>query len=410
MFQFALRRAATGTGSLASRFYTTGSRSDAPHHERVARQMIRYALGHARSQKSGESYAQAMMILEQGRSNLEGGGDTENARELFMLAMSTLLYERGEIGDALEKLQMVRQSERASHTLKVAAAEGLVGLNLEAGEDSTSSALADDCLQLLSNSEGIVKLRAKAVKGLVHLALGELKSAETFFDGCQDCSLEDHKDQMGNASLSNGVFLHATGNFSEAKNIYDRLIHVFELEDIAESSYLASANMVPGEVLLGATCALGQLLSQSGKFGEAEDILTKALTKAEEHFGPMHPKVGVVLTCIATMFKHKAKLEASSAILIQEGLYRKAIELLKAPALDSEAANKQVARGDIVALARGGYADVLCIQQNRKAEGERMRNWAEATWKNRRLSLAQALEFSEPTQAAVIDTRICRVV
>jgi len=138
--------------------------------------------------------------------------------------------------------------------------------------------------------------------------------------------------------------------------------------------------------------------------------LTKALTKAEQHFGPTHPKVGVVLTCIATMFKHKAKLEASSALLIQEGLFRKAIDLLKAPSLDSEVADMQVAKRDIVALARGGYADILCIQQSRKAEGERMKNWAEAAWKNRRLSLAQALEFSEPSQAAVIDTRICRVL
>jgi len=58
----------------------------------------------------------------------------------------------------------------------------------------------------------------------------------------------------------------------------------------------------------------------------------------------------------------------------------------------------------------GGYADILCIQENRKGEGKRMKNWAEASWKNRRLSLAQALEFSEPSQAAVIDTRICRVI
>lgn len=42
----------------------------------------------------GESYAQAMMILEQGLSNLKGGDDTEDAMGMFMLAMSTLSYER----------------------------------------------------------------------------------------------------------------------------------------------------------------------------------------------------------------------------------------------------------------------------------------------------------------------------
>lgn len=346
------------------------------------------------------------MVLEQGLSN-----SSEDARGLFTLAMATLLYERGELQDAVEKLQMVHQLECASPALKLAASEGLVGLNLEAGQDSTSSMITDECLQLSGNgSEGSVKSQAKAVKGLVQLALGDLKSAESLFDGCQDCNLEDNKDQMGNACLSNGEFLHATGNFSAAKNLYDRILNEFVETDITESSYLSSANMVSEEVLLGASCALGQLLSHSGKFGEAEDLLTKALTKAEQHFGPTHPKVGVVLTCIATMFKHKAKLEASSAILIQEGLFRKAIDLLKAPSLDSEVADMQVTKRDIVALARGGYADILCIQQSRKAEGERMKNWAEAAWRNRRLSLAQALEFSEPSQAAVIDTRICRVL
>jgi len=58
--------------------------------------------------------------------------------------------------------------------------------------------------------------------------------------------------------------LHATGNFSAAKGLYDRVLHVFESKDIAEISYLASANMVSEEVLLGATCALGQLLTHSG--------------------------------------------------------------------------------------------------------------------------------------------------
>lgn len=60
--------------------------------------------------------------------------------------------------------------------------------------------------------------------------------------------------------------------------------------------------------------------------------------------------------------------------------------------------------------SEGGYADLLCIQQNRKQEGERMKKWAESMWRNRRLSLAEALEFSEPSKSAVVDTRICRVL
>lgn len=59
----------------------------------------------------------------------------------------------------------------------------------------------------------------------------------------------------------------------------------------------------------------------------------------------------------------------------------------------------------------GGYAEALCVQQNRKDQGEKMKIWAEAAWKNRRLSLAEALEISEPSpKTMVIDARISRVL
>lgn len=36
------------------------------------------------------------------------------------------------------------------------------------------------------------------------------------------------------------------------------------------------------------------------------------------YVGAHHPKVGVVLTCIALMYRQKAKVERSSSLLIQE--------------------------------------------------------------------------------------------
>ncbi|KAJ0979536.1 hypothetical protein J5N97_015010 [Dioscorea zingiberensis] len=423
MLRRALRRAAT---QISASFYPVSnptilrfcgsSGPGSSQEETVARQMIQYALGHARSQKSGESYAQAMLVMEQGVSNLQerGGKSAEDAMGLLMLAMSTLLYDSGELRDAMEKLQMVQQLGGASLSIRVAALESLIGLKLELGEDDVSQILADDCFELLRNqSDGgafsVLNSRAKAIKGLADLAIGELKTAESLFCD-KDFKLDEDKHQKGNAILSYGVYLHATGNFSLAKDLYERAIKLFEAKDGSDYSYTAATNMIPEEILLGAACALGQLLSQSGKFHDAEEVLTKALNKAESYFGSTHPKVGVLLTCIALMYKHKAKMEASSSILIQEGLYRKAIDLLKAPGLDSEVNDIPFDGRDIATLARGGYAEILSIQQNRRAEGERMRKWAEATWKNRRLSLAQALEFSEPSQMAVIDTRICRVL
>ncbi|XP_077216582.1 tetratricopeptide repeat (TPR)-like superfamily protein isoform X2 [Tasmannia lanceolata] len=384
--------------------------TNAPDSHPVALQIINYALHHARSQKSGESYAQALLVLEQGLSNFRGVDDSsEDAVGMVLLAMSTMLSERGEFSDAMEKLQEVLDLPRSSLSVRVASLEGLIGLNLVKGQDVTSSILADKSLQLLRNRPSVgdnvfelLQLRSKAIKGLVDLVQGNLKSADSCFGACEyNDSLPD-KGCSGNVALSHGEFLHSTGNFSLAKDFYQKALQV----PASEASALAAANMVPEEVSLGAMCALGQLATHSGNFQDAEETLTKALTKAEEHFGSNHPKVGLILTCIAIMFGHKGKLEHSSSLVIQEGLYRRALDLLKAPSLETEVVDTQVDWRDVVALAR----ELLCVQQNRKGEGERMSKWAETMWGNRRLSLAEALEISEPSKVAVIDSRISRVM
>ncbi|XP_058109539.1 uncharacterized protein LOC131252826 isoform X2 [Magnolia sinica] len=400
MLRFAAKRAVTAALKHPRkplptvRSYATDGR-DA---DSVSLQMINYALNLARSQKSGESYAQALLVLEQGLSNLRRVDSAhEDGVGMVLLAMSTILAERGEFGDAIEKLQEVVDLERSSLVVKVAAWEGLVGLHLETGQDVTSSVPADECLQLLKNTPKdesstfkALHLRANAVKGLADLVTGDLTS--------------------GNVALSHGEFLHASGKLSAAEEFYQKALKASETKDFSDATVLAAGNMVSEKVSLGASCALGQLLTHLGNFQEAEEILTKALTKAETHFGSCHPNVGVVLTCIAMMFGHKARLERSSSLLIQEGLYRRALDLLKAPSLDTEVTDMHVDKRDIVALARGGYAQTLSVQQYRKEEGERMRKWAESIWRNCRLSLAEALEISEPSKVTVIDARINRVI
>ncbi|XP_042384191.1 uncharacterized protein LOC121976192 isoform X1 [Zingiber officinale] len=412
------------TASAAVRFFSTGGGDASSPPERLALEMTQYALGLARSQKSGDSYSHAMLVLEQGMSNLrEGGGgavegtsSSDNAMGMILLALSTLLYERGQLQDANEKLEMVHQLGRASIDLIVAACEGRVGLNLETGQDANSLLLADNCSHLLRASEEggvpvseVTKFRAKSIKGLVDLINGDCMSVESVYGGSKECGMGRTENQLGTSLLSQGEISHCIGNFSLSKELYEKALLTLETKKTSSMSYLASTNMVPEEVTIGAACALGQLLSHSGNFAEAEEQLTKALVKAEEHFGSTHPKVGVILTCIAIMYKRKAQVEASSSIIIQEGLYRKATDLLKAPDLNEKVV-ALLDRRDIIALARGGYADLLCIQQNRKEEGERMKQWAESMWRNKRLSLAEALEFPEPTKAAVVDTRTCRVL
>ncbi|XP_009595157.1 uncharacterized protein [Nicotiana tomentosiformis] len=377
----------------------------------VALQMINYALSLARSQKSDESYAQAQLVLEQCHSaQLD-----ESAKGLVLLAMSTLFSERGNFGEAVEKLQKIQDLGLSSLAVKVAASEALAGLYLESHQDDASSATSEICLQLLETirleigggGSEFLEARAKALKGLVELVRGNVESAQSFFEGAQG-----DKGCFGNVALSYGEFLHCKRDFQMARELYQKAMQdVSECKDFTNPQSLSACNMNLEETLLGATCALGQLEAHLGNFDDAEEILTAALKKAEERFGNYHPKVGAILTCIALMYRHKAAMERSSSLLIQEGLYRRAIEVLKAPPLEIEGVETKLSRRDILALARGGYAETLIVQQNRKAEGEKMKQWAEKAWTNRRLSLAEALEpFESSPKVAVIDTRISRVL
>ncbi|KAI3435348.1 uncharacterized protein J3R85_006286 [Psidium guajava] len=388
----------------------------------VASQMIDYALSLSRSQKSDESYSQGMLVLEQCLSTQPSEGQVaENTRSMVLLAMSTLLYERGNLDEAIDKLQNVADLSNPSLGVKVAVMEALVGLHLEMGQDDTSSVVADKCLKLLEresaqtagSGSSIINARAKAAQGLVELVRGSLQSVEACFRGSNDDKYSTGSVALinGNAALSYGEFLHLSRNFSLAKEVYQKVIQgTSEDVEFAETTS-GACNMASQEVLFAATCALGQLESHLGNFSDAEEILTKALTKTEDHFGSHHPKVGIILTCIALMFRWKAIKEHSSSILVQEGLLRKATELLKAPALESAGVEAKVHRRDVVALARGAHAEILCVQENRKGEGERLKSWAESAWRNRRMSLSEALDCSESSsQVPIVDSRICRVL
>ncbi|XP_057498195.1 uncharacterized protein LOC130782794 [Actinidia eriantha] len=377
----------------------------------VAIQMINYALALARSRESDELYGQALLVLEQCLALQRD----DNSKGTVLLAMSTLSYERGNFSEAIEKLQKVEDLNISSVGVRVAATEALVGLHLELGQDDIASTVADVCRHLIDTigieigvgGFEVLDARIKAIEGIVKLVRGNNKKAEAFFQGAQE-----DKCCTGNIALSYGEFLHVTSNFSMAKELYEKVIqNMVEKKDFNDPYYLAACNMVSEEILLAATCALGQLEAHLGNFGDAEEILTRALTMAEKRFGSHHPKVGIVLTCIAFLFRHKAMQEHSSSLLIQEGLYRRAIDLLSAQPLDPGGVEAKAHRRDILALARGGYAETLCIQQNRKAEGEKMRSWAESNWRNPRLTLAEALDISEPSsKVPVIDARISRVL
>ncbi|VFQ71266.1 unnamed protein product [Cuscuta campestris] len=386
----------------------------------IALQMTNYALSLARSQMSDDAYAQAQLVLEQCYSI----HSDKSARGVVLLAMARLLYHRGNYEDAIEKLQKIQDSSLSSIIVRVAAAEALVGLHLELGQDAAATAAADMCLQFLESMkldiecEGFEVLgdHSKAFKGLVELIRGNSESAMSYFPKVLDegCSSIVMGRCTGNAALTYGEFLHHMRDFEMAKKMYTKVIGEEESPGMEYNNLhqLLACNMSYEDTILGATCALGQLEAHLGNFDNAEKMLTAALKKAEQTFGDRHHKVGVILTCIALLYRHKATVEQSTSLLIQEGLYRRAVEVFKAPPLEFEGAEEKACRRDLIALVRGGYAEILCLQQNRKAEGERMKLWAESAWRNRTLSLAEALEPPSKTSSkvAVIDTRVCRII
>ncbi|KAL0451127.1 UNVERIFIED_CONTAM: hypothetical protein Slati_1669100 [Sesamum latifolium] len=211
------------------------------------------------------------------------------------------------------------------------------------------------------NSKGLVELARSTLLfesccfGSSSGNLPRTLSTQSIFEGVQG-----ERFFIGNAALSYAEFLHGTRKFSTAKELYQKAIQaVSEIKDLGDPNNLGACNMTSEEVAIAAACALGQLEAHMGNFNDAEDILTAALKKMEERFG----------------------------------------------------ASENVFRKDIIALARGGYAEALRVQQSRKAEGERLKQWAETTWGNRWMSLGEALELSESSpKVPVIDTRICRVV
>lgn len=92
-------------------------------------------------------------------------------------------------------------------------------------------------------------------------------AAASFFPQVQDgdCSSNVLDQFIGNAALSYGEFLHHKRDFEMAKNLYARVIHEESLgKSFSHLNQLSACNMNFEDVILGATCALGQLEAQLG--------------------------------------------------------------------------------------------------------------------------------------------------
>ncbi|KAL9315448.1 hypothetical protein ACSQ67_016449 [Phaseolus vulgaris] len=412
--------------------------------------MINYALKVWRTERSLGAFRMGLCVLKHCISTeLTEGKDPkrENSKGMAMLAMSTILYERGEYTEAIEKLEDVQELTNSYLGVRVAALETQAGLYLELRQDDLAAAVADKCMKVVENQRQAKDfevqakdfeahfLRAKALKGLIELVNGNVDSADDFFDkshddskywdGIPSCS-------QGTAGLSYAEFLHKKQDYTKATEVYRSVVHGAVQIKRAGNPYLGAGNMSVDELIVGSMCALGQLEALTGcaatflfmlilrclyttnnccfsNYYWAEHRLGQALSRAEEAYGDSkHPTLGVALASIALMYRRKAIQEHSSSLLIQEGLYRKVMDILKVPSEETktEGAAPLVDRSDIAALARGAYAEVLSVQEDRKDEGEKLKNLAESIWKHRRMSLAEALE----TDTNIIDSRISRII
>ncbi|KAK8466511.1 hypothetical protein PHAVU_008G118100 [Phaseolus vulgaris] len=382
--------------------------------------MINYALKVWRTERSLGAFRMGLCVLKHCISTeLTEGKDPkrENSKGMAMLAMSTILYERGEYTEAIEKIEDVQELTNSYLGVRVAALETQAGLYLELRQDDLAAAVADKCMKVVENQRQAKDfevqakdfeahfLRAKALKGLIELVNGNVDSADDFFDKSHD----DSKYWDGTAGLSYAEFLHKKQDYTKATEVYRSVVHGAVQIKRAGNPYLGAGNMSVDELIVGSMCALGQLEALTGNYYWAEHRLGQALSRAEEAYGDSkHPTLGVALASIALMYRRKAIQEHSSSLLIQEGLYRKVMDILKVPSEETktEGAAPLVDRSDIAALARGAYAEVLSVQEDRKDEGEKLKNLAESIWKHRRMSLAEALE----TDTNIIDSRISRII
>ncbi|MCO5592217.1 hypothetical protein L7F22_046215 [Adiantum nelumboides] len=310
--------------------------------------------------------------------------------ELQSRALLTKLNVRG-LFPGNEPWKMLLQSALATATLTFgvragAALEAMTALCLQLHQDKLAMDYVVD-FERLWEKEGALSADSENFGGIKYEALALRRLAEltnpTESLDTEGPSLSDAENVSGAAVLALAQFYHVQGNFSAAKEFYEKAFISSKKEGESSDHSLSSMSMVPEAVHVGAMAGLGQLLTATGNFEEAEQHLTHALNEMEKNKGEKDPQVGVILACLGNLYDQRGAAQGSSEMLITEGMYKSALDLMKAPLLDN--VREQGGRlSEIVALTRARLGAVLAPAQNRRSEVYKLKDWVESTWKNSR--------------------------
>ncbi|KAJ7520258.1 hypothetical protein O6H91_20G075000 [Diphasiastrum complanatum] len=318
--------------------------------------------------------------------------------------------------NAVEALEHVMRLPETSLELRVSALEALAMLKLRMHLDDDAVGLAQAGFKLVeTDASGTddqqLQFRTTMTRDLVKVASGDLESADSHVRTDENFGIHTNMTPvagLASAMLALAECTHVQGSLLQAKTFYEDAIKFANSEIDELLPALTAVSTTPEEVRIGALVGLGQLRADLSEFDEAERNLTEALKQAETLGGENHVRVGLVLSCMGHLYARRAKVE-NTGYLLAEGLYRRSLDLLEAPPIDNEDFQPAKDLLDILALSRARYADLLATN-NRTNESERLRLWANSSWKGTRPLDDILSESTIPKPLSVVEVRLGRVL
>ncbi|KAH7420573.1 hypothetical protein KP509_13G012800 [Ceratopteris richardii] len=333
--------------------------------------------------QSEPAYSEAIRILESGASFLSSAKNpsSQMAFGRLELNLATVHANMSNFEAAAEHLKLILNSRSPPLLVKGAALEALAALCVQLHQDQEGMDYATAFAELWGDeyvhavtSESLQDVKSEAIA--LRILAEMVNPSESLH--AEVLSSADVQNISGAAVLAFAEFHHVVGNFPVAKNLYKKAITSSKQDLESSVISLSAIAMTPEAVHIGAITGLGQLLISVGDFEEAEVQLTEALKDIEKIKGEKHPHVGVILACIGHLYQQRGIARGSNEIFLVEGMYKSALDLMKASPLESD--NKGRRMTDIVALTRARLGTALTAMPSRYNEVQKLKDWVDTVW------------------------------